>query len=159
MAVCSLFALSMMRGASGGVELPACLPRPEGSGKIVISRVATDGARNACSLIYGALCRAAKALGYKEAWTYTLPDEPGSSLKASGFEYMGETDGRGDWSRPNIGRQRSLPVLGNVEKKRWRRVLQSSKRGRCSWVLRFLTGATSSTPAAAPEPPYPPPLS
>jgi hypothetical protein len=55
----------------------------QGTGRIVISRVSTDGAENGCSMLYGALCRAAKALGYIEAWTYTLPHEPGTSLRAA----------------------------------------------------------------------------
>lgn len=87
--------------------------------KILISRVATTGFENACSMIYGALCRAAKALGYVEAWTYTLPEEPGTSLRAAGFMDMGLTDG-GEWSRPSRPRKaakRSEP------KRRWLRKL------------------------------------
>ncbi len=42
--------------------------------KLVISRCATTGHDNACSMLYGALARAAKALGYIEVWTYTLPE-------------------------------------------------------------------------------------
>jgi hypothetical protein len=91
----------------------------QGTGRLVISRVATDGAHNACSAIYGALCRAAKALGYREAWTYTLPDEPGTSLRAAGFEDMGFTDG-GEWDRPS---RRRAPVQCADRKRRWRRRL------------------------------------
>lgn len=91
----------------------------QGTGRIVISRIATDGHHNACSMIYGALCRAAKALGYKEAWTYTLPHEPGTSLRAAGFELMGWTNG-GEWSRPS--RERRLAVKPE-RKQRWRRRL------------------------------------
>lgn len=62
---------------------------------VEITRVCTDGARNGCSMIYGALCRAAKALGYRRAITYTLATESGASLKASGFtathSYPGKT--------------------------------------------------------------------
>lgn len=32
-----------------------------------INRVCTDGSRNACSMLYGACCRIAKAMGYKNA--------------------------------------------------------------------------------------------
>src|ERR1035437_1309431 len=42
----------------------------QNTGRVVITRCATAGAENACSMVYGALCRAAKALGYREAWTY-----------------------------------------------------------------------------------------
>lgn len=60
--------------------------RVEDDGATVeIIRCCTDGTPNACSMIYGSLCRAAKALGYQSAITYTLDSEPGSSLRASGF--------------------------------------------------------------------------
>lgn len=91
----------------------------QGTGRIVISRVATAGAENACSMLYGALCRAAKALGYREAWTYTLPDEPGTSLRAAGFMDMGLTDG-GEWDRPSRARK---PAASSEPKRRWLRKL------------------------------------
>lgn len=87
--------------------------------KIVISRVSTLGAKNACSALYGALCKAAKALGYVEAWTYTLPEEDGTSLRAAGFEFMGTTRG-GSYNRPS--RHRKEPVR-DEPKGRWRRRL------------------------------------
>lgn len=92
----------------------------QGTGRIVITRVATDGAKNACSALYGALCRAAKALGYREAWTYTLPEEPGTSLRAAGFVDMGLTKG-GTHSRK--GRPRQHPERDGP-KRRWLRVLR-----------------------------------
>lgn len=52
---------------------------------IEIRRVCTDGTFNACTMLYGACCRCAKAMGYKRVVTYTLQSEPGTSLKASGF--------------------------------------------------------------------------
>lgn len=91
----------------------------QGTGRIVISRVATTGHENACSELYGALCRAAKALGYREAWTYTLPHEPGTSLRAAGFMDMGLTDG-GEHARPSRCRK---PAKNNQPKRRWMRVL------------------------------------
>lgn len=33
---------------------------------IEINRLCTDGTRNACSMLYGACCRVAKAMGYKK---------------------------------------------------------------------------------------------
>jgi hypothetical protein len=50
-----------------------------------IIRVCTIGDKNANSRLYAALCRAAAALGYKSAITYTRPDESGASLRAAGF--------------------------------------------------------------------------
>lgn len=100
----------------------------QGTGRIVISRVAAApietpdgqrGYRNACTKLYGALCRAATALGYIEAWTYTLPGEPGDSLRGAGFIEAGYSAG-GDHGRE--GRPRAPAVQGGP-KKRWTRVL------------------------------------
>ena len=110
-------------GARVGVALVTSGPQVwEGTGRCNIARVATDGSRNACSMLYGAICRAAQALGCREAWTYTLPSEPGTSLRAAGFEDMGTTDG-GEHDRPNQARRRRAPAEQPSAKRRWRRVL------------------------------------
>lgn len=69
-----------------------------------VNRLCMDGAFNACSMLYGAAWRAAKALGYRRLVTYTLPEEGGASLKAAGWKLLGERGG-GNWnvpSRPRI---------------------------------------------------------
>ena len=58
-----------------------------------INRLCTDGTTNACSMLYGAACRTAKAMGYKRAITYILASENGASLKASNFVCEGEAGG------------------------------------------------------------------
>lgn len=58
-----------------------------------INRLCTDGTRNACSMLYGAACRAGKAMGYRRAITYILKSEDGSSLRASNFVCEGEAGG------------------------------------------------------------------
>jgi hypothetical protein len=63
-----------------------------------VTRLASDGARNACSLLYGAAWRAARAMGYRRLVTYTLPEEGGASLRAAGWRCIGEAGG-GSWSR------------------------------------------------------------
>lgn len=63
-----------------------------------VTRLATDGTRNACSLLYGAAWRVARALGYRRLVTYTLPEEGGSSLRGAGWRCLG-TAGGGSWSR------------------------------------------------------------
>jgi hypothetical protein len=63
-----------------------------------VVRLATDGSRNACSLLYGAAWRAARAIGYRRLVTYTLPEEGGASLRAAGWRCLGEAGG-GTWSR------------------------------------------------------------
>ena len=69
-----------------------------------VNRCCTDGTKNACSILYGAAWRVAKALGYRRLITYTLPDEGGASLRASGWTLLGLRGG-GNWnvaSRPRI---------------------------------------------------------
>ena len=58
-----------------------------------VNRCCTDGTRNACTMLYGAATRAAKALGYKRIFTYTRQTEPGTSLKASNWICDGEAGG------------------------------------------------------------------
>jgi hypothetical protein len=65
-----------------------------------VIRVATNGTRNACSFLYGAAKRAAQAMGYRKVITYTLIEEPGSSLRAVGWQRAGVAGG-GSWSRPS----------------------------------------------------------
>src|SRR5689334_22377951 len=82
----------------------------QGTGRLVISRVAVqEETPNACSRLYAALARAAEALGWREVWTYTLPSEPGSSLRGAGFEQVGLTDENANHSRSS--RPRKPPVL------------------------------------------------
>lgn len=70
---------------------------------------------NACSRIYGSLRRAGLALGYRRFVTYTLPHEPGTSLRAAGFHDDGLTDG-GEWDRPSRPRD---PAEQSGPKRRW----------------------------------------
>ena len=64
-----------------------------------VNRVCTDGARNACSMLYGAAWRAAKALGYRKLITYTLPEEGGASLRAAGWKLIATKDTEANWER------------------------------------------------------------
>jgi len=68
-----------------------------------IVRVATDGARNACSMLYGSIRKSALGMGYlpHRILTYTLKSECGSSLRASGFYVDSESAGGREWSRPS----------------------------------------------------------
>lgn len=58
-----------------------------------VNRCCTDGTKNACSILYGAAWRAARAMGYKKVVTYILASENGSSLKASGYKCIGQAGG------------------------------------------------------------------
>jgi hypothetical protein len=58
-----------------------------------VNRLCTDGTRNACSMLYAAAWRAARAMGYKRLVTYILDSESGTSLKASGWKCVGQAGG------------------------------------------------------------------
>lgn len=58
-----------------------------------VTRLCTDGTKNACSFLYGAAWRAARALGYIKIITYTLESENGASLRASGWKCAGIAGG------------------------------------------------------------------
>lgn len=58
-----------------------------------ITRCCTDGTKNACSILYGAAWRAARAMGYKKVITYILESENGTSLRASGYKCVGKAGG------------------------------------------------------------------
>ena len=84
------------------------------SGEIL--RVATDGTPNACSMLYGAVIRAAFSLGFQRIITYTLHSESGSSLKAVGFKLTSTEAGGIPWtSRPN----RNIQKICLQKKNRW----------------------------------------
>ncbi len=99
-------------GVYDGVELVgvAVVGRPNARkddkpGRLQVLRVAVEeGNYNACSMLYGACARAAKAMGALDLWTFIHDDEPGTSLKAAGWICTGETKG-GEWSRPSRARQ------------------------------------------------------
>jgi hypothetical protein len=78
---------------------------------VEINRVATNGHRNACSFLYGAAWRAARAMGYQRAVTYTLQSEAGGSLRAAGWRITGEVKPRrvGWANRPGRRQQDPLP--------------------------------------------------
>ena len=63
-----------------------------------ITRVCTLGDKNACSQLYGAICRIAREMGYKKVITYILASEPGTSLIASNFVCKCEKAGNTHWT-------------------------------------------------------------
>ena len=74
-----------------------------------VTRCCTDGTHNACSFLYAAAWRAARAMGYLRLITYTLTSESGSSLRAAGWKILYQTKG-GTWNRPNRFRLDSAPT-------------------------------------------------
>lgn len=83
---------------SGTVRGVAIIGRPvarmsDTGWTVEVNRLCTDGTRNACSMLYGAARRTAKALGYKRVITYTHPEEGGASLRGAGWLMLGEAGG------------------------------------------------------------------
>lgn len=76
-----------------------------------VTRLATDGHRNACSMLYAAAWRAAKAMGYRRLITYILNSESGTSLKAAGWKMVGSVRGR-SWNTPARPRVDKSPIQG-----------------------------------------------
>ena len=74
-----------------------------------VTRCCTDGTKNAASMLYAAAWRAAKALGYRRLITYTLVEEPGTSLKAAGWKSLYQTKGD-SWNRPGRPRVDKAPT-------------------------------------------------
>lgn len=74
-----------------------------------VTRLCTDGTRNACSFLYGACARACFALGYKRIGTYILASENGASLRASGWRLVGGSPGK-SWSVPSRPRVDTHPL-------------------------------------------------
>lgn len=73
---------------------------------VEVTRLCTDGTKNACSFLYSAAARAAKALGYSMIQTFILETETGVSLRATGWE-MGHTTKAEEWNRPSRGNRRT----------------------------------------------------
>lgn len=89
------------RGTVVGCALVGHPARKLMDGTLCVLRVAVkEGNYNACSMLYGAVSRAAKAMGARGLVTYTHHDESGTSLKASGWVCDGLTSG-GEHSRPS----------------------------------------------------------
>jgi hypothetical protein len=86
-----------------------------------------DFHRNANSRLYGACARAAKALGYRRLVTYTLQDESGVSLKASGWTCVADIGVRSwaDDNDPDKRPRKDVTLWGdrnnaaNLPKYRW----------------------------------------
>lgn len=95
-----------------------------------VTRMVTDGTKNACSFLYAACARAARELGYEEIETFILDSESGVSLKAAGWEFTGYTPAR-SWD----GRPGQLDLEGHTRrvdqpecrKQRWAKQLHTER--------------------------------
>lgn len=109
-----------VKDEDGSVRGVAIVGRPVGRSvddgmTLEVLRVCTDGTPNVCSMLYGASRRAAWAMGYDRIVTYTLEEEPGTSLRAAGWVLDGVTSGD-TWARPGRSRVDRAPT---GPKRRW----------------------------------------
>lgn len=81
-----------------------------------VTRLATDGTRNACSILYAAAARACRAMGFRRIQTYTLETESGASLRAAGWVHDGCAGG-GQWKHTDGRPRRTDQPTG--PKSRW----------------------------------------
>lgn len=91
-----------------------------------VTRLCTDGTKNACSALYAAAARAGREMGYERIQTYILETEAGTSLRASGWVCEGPAGG-GQWNHTNetaglwgSNRRTDQPTCGKM---RWARAL------------------------------------
>lgn len=88
-----------------------------------VTRLATNGHKNACSKLYSACARVAKEMGFNRIQTYILESESGVSLKSSGWHKECDTAG-GDWNHSwRKGRRVDQPM---EPKQRWAKVLNGT---------------------------------
>jgi hypothetical protein len=86
-------------------------------GTLEVIRSATDGTRNANSMLYGACRRVTFALGYDRLITYTQDGESGASLRAAGYRVIAQRPPRKGWDTPS--RRRGLTGTENVARTLW----------------------------------------
>jgi hypothetical protein len=83
-----------------------------------VTRLCTDGTKNACSFLYAVAARISKEMGFKRIQTFILPSESGVSLRAAGFTFDGVSHS-GTW-QTRTGRRSDQPT---EPKQRWIRKL------------------------------------
>lgn len=98
----------------GKVVGVCCVGRPvaralDDGWTLEVTRLCTDGTRNACSKLYTAAWTATKSMGYRRLITYTLPSEGGASLRACGWKTLYTTPGR-SWDVPSRPRTDKHPL-------------------------------------------------
>lgn len=84
---------------------------------VEVTRVATDGTKNACSALYAAAWRTAKAAGYRRALTYTQVGESGASLRGAGWLKAAQLPARPGWN--TAARPRRELGTEHVARLRW----------------------------------------
>lgn len=112
-----------VRSKAGTLHGAAIVGRPTGRKNpqydwAEVTRLVTDGQKNACSILYAACARIAKEMGFKRIQTFILEEETGVSLRAAGWEFDQMSDG-GNWNVPSRGGRRNDQP--QQAKQRWKK--------------------------------------
>lgn len=105
-----------------------------------VNRTCTTGEKNANSALYGAVWRAAKAMGYLRCITYTQGDESGSSLRAAGFVKVKDLPARKSWAESSVSLKNKKDQVGNggVPRVLWEiRVIKREQFQLNNWIDRL----------------------
>lgn len=107
-----------LESSSGELIGVACAGRPiarhfDDGRTLEINRTCTTGHKNANSMLYGAIWKCAKAMGYKRAITYTQADESGASLRAVGWIRVKELPPRKSWADSSVKMKDKKCPIGN----------------------------------------------
>ncbi|MCQ2439272.1 MAG: hypothetical protein MJ074_05890 [Oscillospiraceae bacterium] len=98
-----------------------------------VTRLCTDGTRNACSCLYAAAARRAKREGYAKIITFILQSEPGTSLRAAGWTMEAAKAGKPKWNTQRYdARPQQLSMFPKKElpreyKQRWAKELNARR--------------------------------
>jgi hypothetical protein len=82
-----------------------------------VTRTATDGTKNANSMLYAAAWQVTKGLGYRRLVTYTQDGESGASLRGAGWRIVAERKPRPGWNMPS--RPRELNGTEGIARTLW----------------------------------------
>lgn len=86
-----------------------------------VTRTCTDGTHNANSMLYGALRKIAKDMGYQCLITYIQQGETGVSLRAAGWRRVRAIPSRKNWanSSQKLKHIRDSGIAENVPRELW----------------------------------------
>lgn len=85
-----------------------------------VTRLVTNGRKNACSFLYAASARIAREMGFEKIQTFILKEESGDSLKAAAWSFEALTDSKPHKWHSREGRRDDQP---SEQKQRWAKVL------------------------------------
>jgi hypothetical protein len=98
-----------------------------------VTRLCTDGTKNACSMLYGASAREARKKGYAKILTFILQSEPGTSLRAAGWHLEAGKAGKPKWNTQRYAKKPiQLSLFPKREppleyKQRWSKILAQER--------------------------------